>query len=91
MKSLQQILKESYNNSNTNEFDNYIVEGLNININDKTVSLTDTHDKGIDFSLINNPVYDKYKAYNVISIFKITQLTDTNNIKKDVNQFIYIL
>ena len=89
MKSLQQILKESYNNSNTNEFDNYIVEGLNININDKTVSLTDTHDKGIDFSLINNPVYDKYKAYNVISIFKRTQLTDTNNVKRDGNPFIY--
>ena len=91
MKSLQQILKESYNNSNINEFDNYIVEGLNININDKTVSLTDTHDKGIDFSLINNPVYDKYKEYNVISIFKRTQLTDTNNVKRDGNPFIYAL
>ena len=91
MKSLQQILKESYNNSNINEFDNYIVEGLNININDKTVSLTDTHDKGIDFSLINNPIYDKYKEYDVISIFKRTQLTDTNNVQRDGNPFIYAL
>lgn len=91
MKSLQQILKESYNNSNTNEFDNYIIEGLNININDKTISLTDTHDKGIDFSLINNPVYSKYKEYDVISIFKRTQLTDTHNVQRDGNPFIYAL
>lgn len=81
MKSLQQILKESYNNSNANEFDNYIVEGLNINVDDKV----------IDFSLINNPVYDKYKEYNVISIFKRTQLTDTNNVQRDGNPFIYAL
>ena len=91
MKSLQQILKESYNNSNANEFDNYIVEGLNININDKTVSLTDTHNKGIDFSLINNPVYDTHKEFNVISIFKRTQLADTNNVQRDGNPFIYAL
>ena len=91
MKNLTDILKESYNNSNANEFDNYIVEGLNININDKTVSLTDVHDKGIDFSLINNPIYDKYKEYNVISIFKRTQLADTNNVQRDGNPFIYAL
>ena len=91
MKSLQQMLKESYNNSNTNEFDNYIVEGLNININDKTVSLTDTHNNGVDFSLVNNPVYSKHKEYDVISIFKRTQLSDTNNVQRDGNPFIYAL
>ena len=91
MKSLQQMLKKSYNNSNTNEFDNYIVEGLNININDKTVSLTDTHNNGVDFSLVNNPVYSKHKEYDVISIFKRTQLSDTNNVQRDGNPFIYAL
>ena len=91
MKTLQQILKESYNNSNANEFDNYIVEGLNIDPISKTVSLTDSNDKGVDFSLINNPVYDTYKGYNVISIFKRTELYDIDNRQRDGNPFIYAL
>ena len=52
----------------------YIVEGININSNDKTISLTDEHDKGVDFSLVNNPVYDKYKDFDLISIFKRSKL-----------------
>lgn len=91
MKSLQQILKESYNKSNINEFDNYIVEGLNIDPISKTVSLTDSHNKGVDFSLVNNPVYDKYKEYNIISIFKRTKLYDIDNRQRDGNPFIYAL
>jgi hypothetical protein len=91
MKTFQQIIRESYNNSNINEFDNYIVEGLNINPISKTVSLTDSHNKGIDFSLINNPVYDNYKQYDVISIFKRTELYDIDNRQRDGNPFIYAL
>lgn len=91
MKSLQQILKESYNNSNTNEFDSYIIEGLNIDPISKTVSLTDTHNNGVDFSLVNNPVYSKYKEYDVISIFKRTKLYDIDNQQRDGNPFIYAL
>ncbi len=91
MKSLQEIIKESYNKSNANEFDDYIVEGLNINIDDKTVSLTDNHNSGVDFSLVNNPVYDKHQGYDVISIFKRTPLTDINNTQRDGNPFIYAL
>ncbi len=69
----------------------YIVEGININPNEKTVSLTDDHDKGVDFSLVNNPVYDKYKDYDVISIFKRSKLVDNTNTQRDGNPFIYAL
>ena len=91
MKSLQEMLKESFKKSYTNDFDNYIVEGLNIDVDNKTVSLTDKHNSGIDFSLVNNPVYDKHNRYDVISIFKRTPLTDINNAQRDGNPFIYAL
>ena len=91
MKSLQEMLKESFKKSYTNDFDNYIVEGLNIDVDNKTVSLTDKHNSGIDFSLVNNPVYDKHNRYDVISIFKRTPLTDINNTQRDGNPFIYAL
>ena len=91
MKSLQEMLKESFEKSYTNDLDNYIVEGLNIDVDNKTVSLTDVHNSGIDFSLVNNPVYDKHNGYNVISIFKRTSLTDINNTQRDGNPFIYAL
>ena len=91
MKSLQEMLKEYFKKSYTNDLDNYIVEGLNIDVDNKTVSLTDTHNSGIDFSLVNNPVYDKHNGYDVISIFKRTSLTDINNTQRDGNPFIYAL
>ena len=91
MKSLQEMLKESFKKSYINDFDNYIVEGLNIDVDNKTVSLTDKHNSGIDFSLVNNPVYDKHNEYDVISIFKRTPLTDINNAQRDGNPFIYAL
>ena len=69
----------------------YIVEGININSNDKTISLTDEHDKGVDFPLVNNPVYDKYKDFDVISIFKRSKLVDDTNTERDGNPFIYAL
>lgn len=69
----------------------YIVEGININPDAKTVSLTDDHDKGVDFSLVNNPVYDKYKNYDVISIFKRSKLVDNTNTPRDGNPFIHAL
>ena len=91
MKSLQEMLKESFKKSYTNDFDNYIVEGLNIDVDNKTVSLTDKHNSGIYFSLVNNSVYDKHNGYDVISIFKRTPLTDINNTQRDGNPFIYAL
>lgn len=69
----------------------YIVEGININPDAKTVSLTDDHDKGVDFSLVNNPVYDRYKGYDVISIFKRSKLVDSTNTPRDGNPFIHAL
>lgn len=91
MKTLQELLKESFKKSYTNDLDNYIVEGLNIDVDNKTVSLTDNHVSGVDFSLVNNPVYDKHNGYDVISIFKRTPLTDINNTQRDGNPFIYAL
>ena len=91
MKSLQEMLKESFKKSYINDFDNYIVEGLNIDVDNKTVSLTYKHNSSIDFSLVNNPVYDKHNGYDVISIFKRTPLTDINNTRRDGNPFIYAL
>ena len=91
MKSLQEMLKESFKKSYTNDLDNYIIEGLNIDVDNKTVSLTDAHNSDIDFSLVNNPVYDKHNGYDVISIFKRTSLTDINNTQRDGNPFIYAL
>lgn len=91
MKSLTEFIQESYRISNINEYDNFMVEGLNINTYNKTVSLTDDHDNGMDFSLINNPVYDSYMGYNVISIFKRTHLYDSSNVQRDGNPFIYAL
>ena len=91
MKSLQEMLKESFKKSCINDLNNYIVEGLNIDVDNKTVSLTDAHNSGIDFSLVNNPVYDKHNGYDVISIFKRTSLTDINNTQRDGNPFIYAL
>ena len=91
MKTLQELLKESFEKSCMNDFDNYIVEGLNIDVDNKTVSLTDNHDSGVDFSLVNNPIYDKHNGYDVISIFKRTPLTDISNTQRDGNPFIYAL
>lgn len=91
MKNLIDLIKESFINTDINEYDNYIIEGLNIDPNEKIVSLTDNHNKGLDLSLINNPVYSTYKGYNVISIFKRTKLYDINDVQRDGNPFIYAL
>lgn len=91
MKSLQELLKESFEKSCTNDSDNYIVEGLNIDVDNKTVSLTDNHDFGVDFSLFSNLIYDKHNGYDVISIFKRTSLIDINNTQRDGNPFIYAI
>ena len=91
MKNLVDLIKESFINTDINEYDNYIIEGLNIDHNEKIVSLTDSHNKGLDLSLINNPVYSTYKGYNVISIFKRTKLYDINDVQRDGNPFIYAL
>ena len=91
MKKSVDLIKESFINTDINEYDNYIIEGLNIDPNEKIVSLTDNHNKGLDLSLINNPVYSTYKGYNVISIFKRTKLYDINDVQRDGNPFIYAL
>ena len=91
MKPLNTYIKESYTLSSIHDNDMFIVEGIDINTENKTVSLTDIHSHGVDFSLLNNPVYDKIDDVDVISIFKRTKLYDTENRQRDGNPFIYAL
>lgn len=65
-------------------------EGLNIDVLSKTVSLTDEHNKGVDFTLENNPIYYKLGNIDVISIFKRTPLKSVGH-EVDGNPFIYAL
>ena len=65
-------------------------EGLNIDVLSKTVSLTDEHNKGVDFTLENNPIYYKLGNIDVISIFKRTPLKSVGR-EVDGNPFIYAL
>lgn len=91
MRNLNTYIKESYSNSNIHDNDTFIVEGININTENRTVSLTDNHSHGVDFSLLNNPIYDKIVDVDIISIFKRTKLYDTENRQRDSNPFIYAL
>lgn len=89
MKTIDTYIKEAYLIQNDDI--QFVIEGLTIDPNKKTVSLTDKHDMGVDFSLVNNPVYDKYEGYDVISIFKRNKLYDINNDQRDGNPFLYAL
>lgn len=86
-------LFEAYCRNTKNEKDMFLVEGLNVNEFRKTVSLTDEHNNGVDFSL-EEPVIYNYKLLNkkfkVISIFKRLHMSgEFKNL--DGNPFIYAL
>lgn len=85
MKTIKECIGEEYIGSD----DSYIIEGINIDAAHKRVSLTDDHNHGVDFTLVNNPVYDKVDGYDVISIFKRTKIGEKPEL--DGNPFIYAL
>ena len=78
MKNLVDLIKESFINTDINEYDNYIIEGLNIDPNEKIVSLTDNHNKGcvVYSTRINghkmNLIPIKGKEYHAYDDGKIT-------------------
>ena len=87
----------TYNTSLRKMFDAFIednkdvmYEGLIVNIQKHTVSLTDESNKGVDFRLENNPIYYKLGNIDVISIFKRTPLKAYER-EVDGNPFIYAL
>lgn len=90
MKNLHKFIQEQFDIDPTMEDENFIIEGLIIK--NRTIRLTDKHNKGVDFRLINNPIYDKIDGIDVISIFKRTFLKDYDTNKNlDGNPFIYAL
>ena len=93
MIKLDQYIKNIYENVDKSELtDLYIVEGIYINNKKHTVSLNDENNNGVDFSLINNPVYYNVDGIDVISIFKRNKLTEEKSIpirRLDANPFIY--
>lgn len=70
--------------------DDIIIEGLDIDEQQKLVSLTDKHNKGIDFE-IEKSIYTKINDINVYSIFKRTKLKTDKGFARDGNPFIYAL
>lgn len=92
MNTITEFIQKQFKLDSAMEKDNFIVEGLIVNDRNHTVTLTDNHNKGVDFSLIKNPVYDIFNGINVISISKRTFLKDYEKDKNiDGNPFIYAL
>ena len=90
MRNLEDYLLDTFTFNNYINNQPMIIEGLDIDIYNRTVSLTNKHSKGIDFE-INKPIYRKINGMNVYSIFKRTKLRDVKNINRDGNTFIYAL
>lgn len=96
MKSLKTYIAEEkekerklYAKFTNDELDNFVVEGIELNYEDKTVKLNDSIE-GVDFE---GPIYWKTKDnIDVISIFKRTKLNKLKTYKDlDGNPFIYAL
>lgn len=64
-----------------------MMEGIIIDDNKLTVSLTDDTTKGVDF--VDTPLTYKFRKFNVISIFRRTPLQNSLNKEVDGNPFIY--
>ena len=90
MRNLEDYLLDTFTFNNYINNQPMIIEGLDIDIYNRTVSLTNKHSKGIDFE-IDKPIYRKINGMNVYSIFKRTKLRDEKNINRDGNPFIYAL
>ena len=60
MKSIDKYIKEKFSLLDMFEQNDFIIEGININDKSKTVSLTDKHSSGVDFNLVNSPIYYFY-------------------------------
>lgn len=88
---LNKHLRKSFLEDASEYTELYLVEGINVDKLNKTVSLTDSHNKGVDFTLENNPIYDNINGIDVISIFKRSKIDTDAKKNLDGNPFIYAL
>ena len=85
---VSEFRQKRFSESTELELDEFIVEGIEINIRTKKVKLNDSN-KGVDFE---GPIYWKDNEMNIISIFKRTKLDKFRGDKDlDGNPFIYAL
>ncbi len=66
----------------------YIIEGIDIDKLNKTVSFNNEHENNVDTSILINPTYSKIDEYDVISIFKRKK---SHQFALDGNPLIYAL
>jgi hypothetical protein len=69
------------------EYNRYLIEGIDIDNESKTVSFNSGHENNIDTSILLNPTYDEINGIPIISIFKRKDNLD----KTDGNPLIYAL
>ena len=72
-----------------NEIYTMIGEGIDIDYRNNTVNINLVHEKGVDTSIENNPLYYKLDGIKIISIFKRKKILA--NDKSDGNPLLYAL
>lgn len=86
LNSILENRRNRFSKSNILDTDDFIVEGIEIDLNTKKVKLNDSN-KGVDFE---GPIYWKENGMDIISIFKRTKLNESGY-NRDGNPFIYAL
>jgi len=86
--SLRKILLEKCINERLLKENQYLIEGIDIDLENKTVSFNSTHENNVDTSTLINPTYYKLNSIDVISIFKRKK---TKYFQLDGNPLIYAL
>lgn len=86
LNSILENRRNRFSKSNILDTDDFIVEGIEIDLNTKKVKLND-YNKGVDFE---GPIYWKENGMDIISIFKRTKLNESGY-NRDGNPFIYAL
>jgi hypothetical protein len=82
--NLKEYLAQYFNN-------NLIIEGINIDIDNRIVSFNPSHERGVNTGLIINPTYDKVDDYDLISIFKRKKFKNNKYVKYDENPLVHAL
>ena len=66
----------------------YLIEGIDIDTTNKTISFNGSHEQNVDTSILINPTYVNINGIDVISIFKRKK---ANDFSFDGNPLIYAL
>lgn len=80
-----------FNPENSIFSNSFLIEGLEIDPENKSVRLTDRHSKGLNTNIFSNPVHYKFKGYDVYSIFRRTSYDLYSGYDIDGNPFIKAL